>query len=101
MLIYKICTAELWEETQRKGEFLGMPIDTKDGYIHFSTAEQQAETVRKYFSGRTGLVVLTVESDILGNALRWEPSSSGSRPGNFPHLYRSLKATEILRADLL
>jgi len=99
MLIYKICTVELWEETKRSGEFPGMKIDIDDGYVHFSTAEQQAETARKYFSGQSGLMLLTIEADDLGDALRWEPSSSGKRPGNFPHLYRPLKASEVLKAE--
>jgi uncharacterized protein (DUF952 family) len=99
MLIYKICTQKLWEESVRNGLFSGMPIDIRDGYIHFSTAEQNEETARKYFSGQTGLVLLAVDSDSLGDDLRWEPSSSGSRPGLFPHLYAPLKIETILSAE--
>ena len=101
MLIYKICTAELWEETQRTGIFPGMPIDIDDGYVHLSTAAQQAETVRKYFADKIGHVVLTIESDSLSDALKWEPSSSGNRPGNFPHLYGVLKSSDVLKVEPL
>lgn len=98
MLIYKICTRALWEETERTGVFPGMPIDIADGYVHFSTAEQSEETARKYFSGQKDLILLTVESDDLGDALRWEPSSSGRRPGAFPHLYGPLPRVAIIAA---
>ena len=98
MHIYKICTQALWEETQRTGVFPGMPIDIADGYVHFSTAEQQAETARKYFAGQTGLVLLTVDAEALGAALRFEPSSSRTRPGDFPHLYGPLPLSAILEA---
>lgn len=101
MHIYKICTLALWEETQKTGVFPGMSVDVADGYVHFSTAQQQAETVQKYFAGQTGLVVLTVDAAAFGDALRWEPSSSGSRPGLFPHLYGQLKRSAVIEARLL
>ena len=84
---------------QASGVFSGMPIDAADGYIHFSTAEQRDETARKYFAGQQGLVLLTVESDAVGEALRWEPSSSGTRNGNFPHLYGQLMLSAVVSAE--
>lgn len=95
MLIYKICTSALWEEMQRTGVFAGMPIDHDDGYVHLSTAEQQEETVRKYFANKSGYVVLAIDAEALGDALVWEPSSSGSRPGLFPHLYGELPLSAV------
>ena len=44
MLIYKIFRADEWAHLQAKGETAGAPIDVQDGYVHFSTAEQAAET---------------------------------------------------------
>ena len=99
MRIYKICTKELWEETERTGVFSGMPVDIADGYVHFSTAEQQGETARKYFAGQKGLMLLTVEAETLGEALKWEASSSGTRSGQFPHLYGPLLREHIISAE--
>lgn len=98
MHIYKICTHALWEETKRTGIFPGMPIDLADGYVHFSTAEQQGETARKYFAGQKGLTLLTVDAESLGEALKWEASSSGSRTGSFPHLYGPLHLSQVVKA---
>ncbi len=98
MLIYKICTRALWEETERTGVFPGMPVDMADGYVHFSTAEQNAETARKYFAGQMDLMLLTVDAEKLGEALVWEASSSGNRPGKFPHLYGKLKREDVAEA---
>ena len=42
--IYKICTASEWREAERAGVYRGSAVDHKDGFIHFSTAEQAAET---------------------------------------------------------
>lgn len=98
MRIFKICSRDVWEKTKETGEFPGMQIDIDDGYIHFSTAEQNSETLAKYFRTATNLMLLEVEADHLGEALVWEASSSGSRPGLFPHLYAPLKYDQVLYA---
>ena len=93
MLIYKIFRAPEWGELEAKGETLGAPIDITDGYVHFSTAQQAAETAAKHFAGVEGLVLLALDADALGDALIWEPSRGGAL---FPHLYRPLRSTDIL-----
>jgi uncharacterized protein (DUF952 family) len=40
--IYKICDADLWDLAEKLGWFTGAEIDVKDGFIHFSTADQLA-----------------------------------------------------------
>jgi uncharacterized protein (DUF952 family) len=42
--IYKIVPATLWRAAEREDSFRGAPVDLKDGFIHFSTAAQVAET---------------------------------------------------------
>ena len=91
--IYKICDAALWARVQEEGRLDGAPVDLADGFIHFSTAEQVAETAAKHFAGQDDLVLLAVEANDLGEALKWEPSRGGAL---FPHLFRPLDASEIL-----
>jgi uncharacterized protein (DUF952 family) len=86
-LIYKICRASAWREAERQGVFRGSPVDLSDGFIHFSTAAQVAETARKHFFGQTGLFLIAVDADALGDALRWETSRNDEL---FPHLYGEL-----------
>jgi uncharacterized protein (DUF952 family) len=86
-LIYKICPASAWREAERRGVFRGSPVDIGDGFIHFSTAAQVAETARKHFFGQTGLFLIAVDADALGDTLRWEPSRNDEL---FPHLYGEL-----------
>lgn len=69
-----------------------MPVDLKDGYVHFSTAAQLAETLRLHFAGQEGLVVFAVRSSELGPALRWERSRGGQM---FPHLYGNLSMAAV------
>lgn len=85
--IYKICCAEEWMEAVRRGLFMGSDVDRRDGFIHFSTRAQVAETVAKHFAGRIRLVLVMVDADKLGAALKWEPSRGGAL---FPHLYGPL-----------
>lgn len=92
MRIYKILVRAEWTAAHAAGRFAGSGIDLTDGYIHFSTAAQARETARRHFSGQSGLVVLEVEADDLGEALRWEPSRGGDL---FPHLYATLNASQV------
>jgi len=85
--IYKICPASAWREAERRGTFRGSADDLRDGFIHFSTASQVAETAKKHFFGQTGLFLIAVDADALGDSLRWEPSRNDEL---FPHLYGEL-----------
>jgi uncharacterized protein (DUF952 family) len=93
MLIYKIFRRAEWTVFRDAGETTGAPIDVSDGFIHFSTAAQVAETVAKHFAGESDLVLLALDSDKLGPALKWEPSRGGAL---FPHLYRRMRAADVL-----
>jgi uncharacterized protein (DUF952 family) len=86
-IIYKICPASAWREAERQGVFGGSADDARDGFIHFSAASQVAETARKHFFGQTGLFLIAVDADALGESLRWERSRNDEL---FPHLYGEL-----------
>ena len=82
--VYKIATETAFAPARTGASFAGMPIDASDGYMHFSTADQLAETLRLHFAGQSGLVLLAVRSADLGAGLIWEPSRGGAL---FPHLH--------------
>ena len=92
MLIYKIFRADEWAQLQADGATPGAPVDIADGFVHFSTADQVAETATKYFANVDGLVLLAIEADGL-EPLEWEPSRGGAL---FPHLYRDLRLSDVL-----
>lgn len=93
MLIYKIFRGSEFAALQEAGQTNGAPVDLADGFIHFSTGEQVAGTLEKHFSGAQDLVLLAVEADTLGADLKWEVSRGGAL---FPHLYRPLRAADVL-----
>jgi uncharacterized protein (DUF952 family) len=85
--IYKICERRLWQRAEAERTFGGSADDTRDGFIHFSTADQLAETAAKHFANQTGLMLIAVDAERLGPQLKWEPSRGGAL---FPHLYAAL-----------
>jgi len=93
MLIYKILRAPEWAIIRDQGVTFGAPIDVADGYIHFSTGNQVSETCAKHFAGETGLEILMLDSDDLGDKLVWEKSRGGAK---FPHLYSALWLKDVI-----
>lgn len=55
-----------------------------EGFVHCSTPEQVMATGRRYYAGRVGLLLLTIDSDAAGVPLKWERGPTGDL---FPHLY--------------
>lgn len=94
--IYRLLDGEAWATAKREGVFRGSEHDVRDGFIHFSSAEQLAETAAKHYAGREDLVLLWVSTVALGAALRWEPSRGGAL---FPHLYGALAVSAVTHAE--
>jgi uncharacterized protein (DUF952 family) len=92
-LIYKICNQTEWNLASATGFYTGSAHDIRDGFIHFSTASQLAETAAKHFSGQSDLVLITVQTAALGAALRYEPSRGGAL---FPHLFGALDLAAVV-----
>lgn len=85
--IYKIFRIEEWSSAQAAGQFAGSDDDIRDGFIHFSTAEQLRGTLAKYFAAESEIVLAAIDASALGDSLKWEVSRAGMK---FPHLYASL-----------
>jgi uncharacterized protein (DUF952 family) len=85
--VYKIVAADEWARAQETGVFEGSTVDRADGFIHFSTAAQVAETAARHFSGQDDLLLVAVEQKDFGDKLVYEISRGGAL---FPHLYAPL-----------
>ena len=96
--VYRILTRQAWEAAASLGRYTGSEHDVRDGFIHFSTAAQVAETAAKHYAGLEDLVLLSVPVAALGSALRWEVSRGGAL---FPHLYAALRTSHVARVDPL
>ena len=92
-IIYKIFREDEYASFVSEGETAGAAVDLADGYIHLSARDQVEETAAKHFAGETELKLLGLDSNALGDALKWEKSRGGAL---FPHLYRPLKEQDVV-----
>ena len=90
---FKIVDAHDWAAAETTGAYDGSAVDLADGYIHLSTGEQLAETVRKHYANRQNLLLLTVDLTALGETVIWEPSRGGAL---FPHIYGPLPVSAVM-----
>lgn len=98
MFILKIFRDVEWQAFRHDGVTQGAAIDLADGFIHFSTPQQAEETAALHFAGEEGLMLLSVDADALGDALKWDVSRGGAK---FPHLYRELRLQDLDRVEPL
>ena len=91
--IYKILPRSEWNAARAEGTFAGSAVDLADSFIHFSGHDTAQRTAELYFKGQADLMLLTVEADDLGEALKWEASRGGAL---FPHLFRALRVDEVV-----
>ncbi|HTV90306.1 MAG TPA: DUF952 domain-containing protein [Stellaceae bacterium] len=97
-MIYHMCPAQAWQEAVASGEYRGGADDARDGFLHFSTAAQIAESAHRHRAGQDGLVLVVVDAAGLGDRLKWERSRGGDL---FPHLYGPLLPSEAARIEPL
>src|SRR5712691_13066343 len=97
-MIYHMCPAEAWAAAVREGEYRCGADDRRDGFLHFSTADQIAESARRHRAGQVGLVLVAVAAASLGERLRWEKARGGAL---FPHLYGPLFPAEAASVESL
>lgn len=97
-LIYRIISETDWAAARAAGAFKGTAHDLRDGFIHFSTARQAAETAAKHYAGKTDLLLLFVRDSDLTSPLKWEKSRNDDL---FPHLYGLLPVKAVYRVEKL
>ena len=90
--VFKIIPRAEWAEITDAYE--GSAHDRADGFLHFSTAAQLPETLRRYYTGQNDLMLVAVDASKVGNALKWEHAPS--RGEDFPHLYGVLLTSAVL-----
>lgn len=91
-LVYHMARRADWRAAEAEGVYRGSGDDLRDGFIHFSTAAQVAESARRHRAGQSDLLLIVVDpgSD---PAWRWEPARSGEL---FPHLYGALALEAVV-----
>ena len=89
--IFKIIDKEEWQKAKQDLVYNGSDKDKKDGYIHFSEADQVPETLKKYYQNKENLMLLKVNAFKLDHLL-CEQASNGDM---YPHLYSTLDIKNV------
>ena len=93
--IYKVLTLGEWERAQASGVII-TDLDTKDGFIHLSTATQLNATLSLYFSKEDSVVLLQIDHAQMKDQLKFEaPIPPGNRTSSFPHYYGDLNTNFV------
>ena len=91
MLIFKVVLRAEWMASS--GDYDGSAHDQADGFLHFSTASKLPQTLRLHYAGLSDLVLVAVDAEKLGAALKWEHAPS--RGEDFPHLFAALPRSAV------
>jgi uncharacterized protein (DUF952 family) len=78
------------------GDPYAPPSLAHEGFIHFSSAEQVAGTLQRFFGGRHDMLLLTIDPAALPSAPRWEEGEPGVL---FPHLYAALPRSAVVAVE--
>ena len=93
--VYKILSTREWDDAQKLG-YINTDLDKKDGFIHFSNANQLAASLELYFSDHEEVILLLPCMRKIESNLKYEPTDADSkRKGFFAHLYGNLKIEDI------
>ena len=99
--VYKILSIREWSEARELG-YIDTDLDKKDGFIHFSNANQLAASLELYFSDHEEVILLLPCMRKIEANLKYEPTDAGSkRKGFFAHLYGDLKIEDIEKSWLI
>jgi uncharacterized protein (DUF952 family) len=93
VLIYKILLPSEWAAFETEERLDGSPFDRSSGFIHCSSRAQVAETALRVFPDEPALVVVALDAEALGDAVRWEAAPGH---GDFPHVYTPLPVTAVV-----
>jgi uncharacterized protein (DUF952 family) len=91
-VIFHIAKSQQWEEAKQLQFYRGDTLDS-EGFIHCSTLPQVTRSANKFFAGKTGLLLLWIESEKVQAEVKYEPAA-----GDFyPHVYGPLNVDAVLK----
>lgn len=93
--IYHITTQNQWDAAKASGYYTS-PSLKDEGFIHCSEERQIPDVLRRYFSDKTQLVKLTIDTDKLTSQLIYDWSNAIE--DTFPHIYGPINLEAITNA---
>jgi uncharacterized protein (DUF952 family) len=94
-IIYHICEENYFDTQKQSGEYFS-PTFAEEGFIHLSTKNQVENTLKRYYSGKTWLVLLHIETSKIVAELKYELASNGEF---FPHIYGPINMDAVVEIE--
>ena len=90
--IYHVTTAQEWNNAKLTGFYESASLKD-EGFIHCSEARQVAGVVERYFSSKTDLVKLVIDTSLLTSRYiqEWSPSTQDT----YPHIYGPINVDAV------
>jgi uncharacterized protein (DUF952 family) len=91
-IIYHVTFAEAWEAARQTGAY-EHPSLKDEGFIHCSQEHQVDGVLERYFEGKTNLVKLVINTDLLTShyVFDWSPTTADT----FPHIYGPINISAV------
>ena len=92
-IIYHVTTAAEWKAAEENGFYETASLK-EEGFIHCSQENQVAGVLERYFTGKTNVIKLVIDSDKLSNrfVFEWSPSTADT----FPHVYGPIDLEAVI-----
>lgn len=91
-IIYHITEKSFFESQIESGKYISPSFETEK-FIHLSTKNQVNDTLKRYYAGQKGLVLLQIDAKKISENLKYEAATNGEL---FPHLYEPIPREAIL-----
>ncbi len=95
-LIYHLTTAHEWETAKQKGYYESLALK-EEGFIHCSEERQIPGVLTRYFSNKSDLVKLRIDTDKLTSQLIYDWSNAIE--DTFPHIYGNINLDAVIKVE--
>ena len=100
-VIYHFCPRADWEAAAAAGAYTASSLTTQ-GFIHCSPRRHVHEVATIQARGRTDLVVLEVDEELLPKPVVWEDGDPPHPTGmQFPHVYSAIPVEAVVSVQPL
>ena len=95
MFIYHVVLPDTWAAVSENSFYEAESLTT-EGFIHCSYADQLEGVLERYFSGRSGVLIMKIDAGKLTSPLVSEPSTNDEP---YPHVYGPINKDAIVEVE--
>lgn len=93
-IVFHIAEPDAWAAD---GSYYKSNAFEREGFVHLSTRLQVLATAQRYYAGRSGLVLLAIDTNALEIDVIYENLLGGEEL--FPHFYAAIPRAAVLKSS--